>query len=374
MILLLYDRGSLVKKLLQRVRLSFFCIHLARMCAGAVALRLLWPGQLEAEEGVPGVIDLHVDLPYRTFYKKRPFALGSGQFSVESVIRGGVSGVVLPLYVPADAEPGGRSRYQFEASYSHVYSQVLKTKPYSLPGCSIGRAGGEKRFLSTWLAFEGSEPLGADELEIRKWILRGVRVFGLVHSVSNQFAATSGRGGTLPDDFGLTPEGAKFVEVVYKLGGVIDVSHASERATDEALAIARRLGRPLVATHSNARALAPHPRNLTDAQIRGIAASGGVIGVNFHQPFLAAAPGAGAGLSDVVRQVEHIRKVGGLGVVGIGSDFEGGISSVPELSDASRFPILNGALRAAGFSPEEVRRVFSLNARRVLCPTSSGDH
>lgn len=331
-------------------------------------LGLLWPGELDAEEAAPAVIDLHVDLSYRTLYKQSPFSLGSGQFSVDRIIQGGVRGVVLPLYVPEDAEPHGRSRYQFEASYKHVYSQILKTNPYALPGCSIGRAGGEKRAVSTWLAFEGSDPLGADEQEIRKWILRGVRVFGLVHSVPNALAATSGRGGTPPRDFGLTKEGEKFVELVYKLGGVIDVSHASDRATDGAIAIARRLGRPVIATHSNARALSPHPRNLTDAQIRGIAASGGVIGVNFHQPFLAAAPGAGAQLRDVVRQVEHLRQAGGVEVIALGSDFEGGISPVPELSDASRFPRLHRALRSAGFSSDEVHRVFSQNARRVLCP------
>jgi membrane dipeptidase len=157
------------------------------------------------------------------------------------------------------------------------------------------------------------------------------------------------------------------VEIVYRLSGVVDVSHASDQATDDALIIARSMGRPLVATHSNARALAPHPRNLTDAQIRGIAASGGVVGINFHQPFLAEAPGKGANLSDVVRQVKHIRQVGGIDVVAIGSDFEGGISPVPELSDASRFPVLHRALRAAGFSAQEVRKVFSQNALRVLC-------
>lgn len=358
-----------VKAVLGDSSLALGAATLARFVAIAATVALLWPRELTAEESAPGVIDLHVDLAYRTFYKKAPFALGSGQFSVERILQGGVRGVVLPLYVPLDADPHGRSRHQFEASYEHVFSQILKTDPYSLPGCSIGRGGVDRRSVSTWLAFEGSEPLGADENEIRKWILRGVRVFGLVHSVPNAFAATSGPSGTPPSDFGLTPLGKKFVEVVYKLGGVIDVSHASDRATDEALSIARRLGRPLIATHSNARALAPHPRNLSDAQIRGIAATGGVVGVNFHQPFLAATSGKGATLDDVVRQIQHIEQVGGIEVVAIGSDFEGGIAPVPELSDASRFPRLHRALRSAGFSQGQVEQMFMKNALRVLCPS-----
>ncbi len=330
-------------------------------------LGALCPRPLEAEEPSPSVIDLHVDLSYRTLYKKRTFADGGGQFSVAQIMRGNVSGVVLPLYVPEDAEPHGRSRYQFEASYSHVFSQILKTEPYSLPGCSIRRAGGAARSVSTWLAFEGAAPLGADEREIRRWIARGVRVFGLVHSVPNALAATSGRGGTPPSDYGLTDEGRRFVEIVSRLGGVIDVSHASDRATDDAIAIARRLARPIVATHSNARALAPHVRNLTDRQIRGIAATGGVVGVNFYQSFLSKSPGSGASLADVVRQIRYLAKVGGIESVAIGSDFEGGIVPVPELSDAGRFPELARALRRAGLSGNEVERVFSLNARRVLC-------
>lgn len=330
-------------------------------------LGVLSPRALDAEEPSPSVIDLHVDLSYRTLYKKRPFSQGGGQFSVENIVRGGVRGVVLPLYVPEDAEPHGRSRYQFEASYRHVFSQILKTEPYSLPGCSIHRAGGDARTVETWLSFEGAAPLGADEHEIRKWIVRGVRVFGLVHSVENALAATSGRGSDRPQDFGLTLEGQRFVELVYKLGGVIDVSHASDRATNEAIAIARRLNRPILATHSNARTLAPHPRNLTDDQIRGIAETGGVVGVNFYQSFLAAHGRSQATLSDVVRHVRHIARVGGLGAVAIGSDFEGGIVPVPELADASRFPALAQALGRAGLSALEVRKVFSLNARRVLC-------
>lgn len=338
----------------------------------ASLLALATPKRLLAEEPPIPVIDLHVDLSYRSLYKKSSFAEGSGEFAAKDLLAAGVRGVVLPLFVPENAPPSGRTNAQFERSYAHVFESILKTPPYSLPGCSVGRAGASKRGVATWLAFEGAGPLGADEPILRKWVLRGVRSFGLVHSQSNNLATSSGKGPGMPTrDPGLTDEGRRFIRLVHRVGGVIDLSHASDESTNEAIRMAGEAGRSIVATHSNARALAPHARNLTDDQIRGISATGGVVGINFHQPFLRRKGAARADLHDVVRHVLHVREVGGLASVAIGSDFEGGISAVPELSDASRFQRLARALEEAGLSRADIRAVFFDNARRVLCSGNS---
>jgi membrane dipeptidase len=121
----------------------------------------------------------------------------------------------------------------------------------------------------------------------------------------------------------------------------------------------------VVATHSNARALCDHPRNLTDEQLRGIAATGGVVGLNFHSPFVVR--GRPATLADVVRQARHLLSVAGAAHVAIGADFEGGIRPARGLPDATHFPELARALRSAGSSEAAVRQVFSENALRVLC-------
>jgi membrane dipeptidase len=321
-----------------------------------------------AESPLVPVVDLHVDLPYRSLYKKRPFLEGSGQFAALKLLRAGVRGVVLPLYVPLDA-PAGRSRTELERSYAHVFRSILETPPYSLPGCEVGRAGAQARQLSTWLAFEGAAAVGADEEELRKWSLRGVRSFGLVHTQPNRLSGSSGPGPyEKKNAFGLSNEGRRFVELVHQVGGMVDVSHASDAATNEVIALARRARRPVIATHSNARALAPHPRNLTDDQIRGLAQTGGIIGVNFHQPYLAPHAGGGASLQDLVRQIRYIARIGGIDAVAIGSDFEGGITSVPELSDAGAYQRLAVALRQDGMKEADVLKVFSDNALRVLCP------
>ncbi len=330
---------------------------------------LLWPRPLQARNTAVAVIDLHVDISYRSLFQGAQFSRGSGEFTADSLIASGVRGVVLPLFVPEDAAPQGRTRAQLERSYNHVFRSILSTKPYSLPGCGVSSAGGKRRALSTWLAFEGSAPIGASDYQIRKWVLRGVRSFGLVHSIDNEFSTSSGRSWKRrKTSTGLSTAGRKFMKQVFSMGALIDVSHASDLATNEAIDLALSSRKPVIATHSNARALAPHPRNLTDEQIRGIAQSGGVIGVNFHQAFLARRRWQAAGLHDVVKQMLYLRKLGGIKVVALGSDFEGGITPVPELKDASRYQRLAQELRKSGWSSAEVQLAFSGNARRVLCP------
>lgn len=334
-----------------------------RALAFAVLLGVAASPRLQAaEERVP-VVDLHVDLPYRSGYKDTPFAEGSGEFRASDLERGGLSGVVLPLFVPRDATPNGRTRAEFEASYTRVFSGILATRPYSLPGCGVKRAAGEARSVTTWLSFEGAEPLEPTEKEVDRWILRGVRLFGLVHAQHNVLATSSGEAAT---GKGLSARGEKLARLVATRGGILDVSHASDEATDDLLRLGRELGRPVVASHSNARALAAHPRNLTDDQIRAIAASGGVVGVNFHQRFLAP-NGRQATLDDVVEQVLHLIRIGGVGVVAIGSDYEGGIRAARGLTNASLYPELARALEARGLSRADVKRALGENALRVLC-------
>ncbi|MEI9947631.1 MAG: membrane dipeptidase [Pseudomonadota bacterium] len=192
---------------------------------------------------------------------------------------------------------------------------------------------------------------------------RGLRIVGLVHTYANELASSSGDAESKP--FGLTDKGRVFVRRAFALGLVVDVSHASDRALAEIVTLADDAHGVVVATHSNARALADHPRNLSDAQLRAIAATGGVIGVNFHGPFLAR--GRRARLRDVVRQIQHMRDVAGIDHLAIGSDFEGDIRPPEELRDASRFPELAAALAQAGFKAAEVRKIFAENALRVLC-------
>ena len=309
------------------------------------------------------VVDLHVDLSYQFNFKARDFASSGGQFSLEALQRGGVSGVVLPLFVPRGASPTGPRVADLERSYQRVNQALQHTPPFTSAGCA-----NEPTRVRTFFAFEGAGPLADDPDSLLLWQKRGLRIVGLVHTYANELASSSGD--PEPKPFGLTDKGRAFVRRAFELGLIVDVSHASDRALDDILAQAKDAGGVVVATHSNARALADHPRNLSDAQLRAIAATGGVIGVNFHGPFLAR--GRPARLRDVVRQLQHLRDVAGIEHVAIGSDFEGDIRPPEELRDASRFPVLASALVRAGLSTADVRKIFAENALRVLCGGSGG--
>lgn len=321
-----------------------------------------------------GVVDLHVDLSYEHNYKNHPFAEGTGQFRAVDLERAGVVGVVLPLYVPRRVSPSGPRLEDFESSYAKVYGALASTSPYRLPGC-VPRNGG----VRTWLAFEGVGALAGDawvEVDGVKtprslfgWAARGVRVLGPVHVFKNELASSSGD--APPADFGLTPKGRDLVRAASRLGIVVDVSHASDRAAKEILALAAENGSPVVATHSNARALADHPRNLRDPELRAIAKSGGVVGVNFHSAFLTR--NQTATLADVVRQVKYLVDLVGPEHVAIGSDFEGEIRPPAELADAEGYQKLARALVQAGVPKDTVEAVFAKNALRVLCKSGVRD-
>jgi membrane dipeptidase len=324
----------------------------------ALALGALVPAVDAAPAPIP-VVDLHVDLSYRVNFRGGSLAAGSGQYVASKLVNAGVSGVVLPLYVPRDVSPTGPRMVDLDDSLTHLLALIPRTPPFRAPGCA-DPAGG----VRTWFAFEGAAPLADDPDSIPRWVARGVRLFGLVHSYDNALATSSGT--SPPPTTGLTDKGRDVVRRIQRAGGILDVSHASDAATDDILALAEAAHVPVVATHSDARALAPHPRNLNDAQIRRIAATGGVIGVNFHSRFLA--PHGKATLADVVRQVDYLVHVAGIDHVAIGSDFEGDITPPRELTDVSGFPHLAAALIAHGMSRPDVTKVFSGNALRVLCP------
>lgn len=303
------------------------------------------------------VVDLHVDLPYQLGFHGKPLREGTGQAALAELRSGAVAGVVLPLFVPRDVSPTGPRTSDLEDSYLRVLHELFGGEGLALPGC------GETSGVRTWLSFEGAGPLADAPEALDAWVARGVRIVGLVHTEHNALASSSGDAHAA--DYGLTEAGKTLVRRAHALGVAIDVSHASDRAVSDVLALAHETGGVVVATHSNARALCDHPRNLTDDQLRGIAATGGVIGLNFHSPFVVR--GRPATLADVVRQATHLLRVAGVDHVALGADFEGGIRPARGLEDASHFPDLARALRGAGSSEAAVRKLFSENALRVLC-------
>jgi membrane dipeptidase len=221
--------------------------------------------------------------------------------------------------------------------------------------------------VTAFASIEGAGAFAEDITQIDRFIDRGVRLVGPVHMHNDRLATSS----TEKHQGGLTDIGKAFCERVYRKGALVDVSHMSDESFEDVAAIAKRFRAPLVASHSDARAVADHPRNLTDGQLRAIGESGGVAGVNFYSGYLRV--GAEATLADAVKQAMHMVKVAGVDHVGIGSDFDGG-TPPKDLADASYFPAFARGLEEAGLSKEEVHKVFSENVKRVLAWKPPEEH
>ena len=159
--------------------------------------------------------------------------------------------------------------------------------------------------------------------------------------------------------YGLKPRGVEIVQEMNRLGMIVDVSHLGD---DGFWDVVKTCDGPFVASHSNARAVCGHTRNLTDEMIRALADKGGVMGINFCNEFLSSR-GNGT-VSDMVRHIQHIRNVGGMDCIGLGTDFDG-IENVPEIRNAGEMPLLARGLEQAGFSSGEIDAIYSGNVLRV---------
>lgn len=158
----------------------------------------------------------------------------------------------------------------------------------------------------------------------------------------------------------LTPKGIEFVEAMQDLGIIVDCSHLNDAGTEQLDDI---LDVPFVASHSNAREVTAHTRNLPDNLIKLIANKGGVIGLNFAQSFLGTSPVSR--IEDIVKHGLYLINKGGEDVVALGTDFDG-IKPNTEIKDASEMYRLYDAFKEAGLSVEQCEKLFWKNADRLL--------
>ncbi len=219
------------------------------------------------------------------------------------------------------------------------------------------------------LHFEGAEPIEPDLENLEGFYRRGLRSLGLVWARPNAFArGVPFRFPSSPDvGDGLTDDGKRLVAACNRLRILLDLSHLNERGFWD---VAAESEAPLVATHSNAHALSPNSRNVTDAQIDEIGRSGGIVGITFHAGMLTEEGGIDLAtpLGRVIDHVEHVAGRIGIDHVGFGSDFDG--AKVPnELADASGLQQVVAALDDRGYSENEIAKIAHGNWLRVLSQT-----
>ena len=220
--------------------------------------------------------------------------------------------------------------------------------------------------LAAVLHVEGAEPVDPELEGFARLHEAGLRSLGLAWSRPNAFGygAPFEFPGSPDQGPGLTRAGHALVLECNQRGVVVDVSHLNERGFWD---VARISDAPLVASHSNAHALCPSPRNLTDDQLRAVGESGGLVGINFCAAFVRedGADDPDTPLSAIAAHAAHVAEVAGPDAVALGSDFDG--ATMPhELDSAAKLPALFGALREFGFDDSELEWIALGNWRRVL--------
>lgn len=321
----------------------------------------------------------HIDLP-----RAREGGLGGGFFAIyirdpsvpaTTVTDPSKADAVLSAYGDEKNWPEPMSLEYAQSAALGYLGRLLRVERASNGQVKIVRTAAELQqcldanVFAMVLHFEGAEPLDPEGYALEAFHAIGLRSVGLTHSRRNRFAqGVPFKFPHSPDTGpGLTDAGKALVRQLNRRRVMIDLSHITERGFWD---VAEISDAPLVATHSNAHALTPSPRNLTDRQLDAIRDSRGVAGLNFHVGFLREDGGRDP-QTPVARMVEHLDyMVGSMGIdcVALGSDFDGATMPV-EVKDAAGLPVLMQALADRGYSQQDLRKLAHGNWVRVLRDT-----
>ncbi len=320
---------------------------------------------------------------------------------------GGMGAQFFAVYVASSYVEGNRSAHRALEMIDTVRHDIVERYPGDLAlattAADIRRAHQDHR-IAVLLGIEGGHAIEDSLRLLRRFYDEGVRYMTLTHSNSNNWAGSSGD--AKGANQGLSDFGRQVVAEMNRLGMMVDISHVSDKTFWDALETSRA---PIFASHSSCRSISPVPRNMTDEMIRAMAQKGGVVQINFSCDFLdpeiakaneavagkmralrdqlaqkyagdpdglrramreaRAATGVSARratLADVVRHINHVVEIAGVDAVGLGSDFDG-IGCAPEgLDSVDQWPNLTRALLEAGYTPEEIRKIYGENTLRLM--------
>jgi len=280
---------------------------------------------------------------------------------------------------PSEKKKNPSPPLEFSWAYDHVVDQLLRL--YQIAGNSDGhvaiirttdeiRANMASFTFSMEIHLEGADAID-DDLDTLDWLyMAGLRSLGIVWSRPNKFGTgvPIKRSGSPDIGPGLTDLGKALVRTCNQMGIMVDVSHLNEAGFWD---VAQITNRPIVATHSNANALAPAVRNLTDKQLDAIRDSNGLVGINYHCGFLRKdgySKPAETSLSLIADHLIYIADRNGIDGVALGSDFDG--AAMPgDLKDAAGLPRLIDELRTRGFDDESLRKIGYENWLRIFDAT-----
>ncbi|HJQ21347.1 MAG TPA: dipeptidase [Gemmatimonadaceae bacterium] len=345
------------------------------------------------------VIDSHNDLPWRIREDSaHPMDVSAydlrtrtpGMTDLARLKAGHVGGQFWSIYIPGErtdaayrskgtsASTPGYARVQLEQI--DIATRVINRYPELQWALTADAMVGTIRQgrIASLLGLEGGHAIENSLALLRTYYSLGARYMTLTHNVTLDWADAaldSARHG------GLTPFGKEVVREMNRLGMLVDLSHVSPGTMSDALDVTQA---PVIFSHSGARALVDHPRNVPDSILARIPKNGGVVMVPFvtafvnravkedddslaaHPDWRATHPRPTASITDVANVIDHVRQVAGVDHVGIGSDFDGITENVIGLEDVSKYPSLFAELARRGWSEEDLKKLAGGNILRVL--------
>jgi membrane dipeptidase len=354
------------------------------------------------------VIDSHDDTTQRLLFDKS-FDISkrqkNGNVDIPRMRDGGLDGLFFSIWVPSDVT-GVKAVNTANALIASVHKAVA-AHPTDLmlatTAADVRRAAADHK-IAALMGMEGGHMINDDLGQLRKYAALGVRYLTLTHFKNNNWADSST---DKPAHNGLTPFGKDVVRELNKLGMMVDISHVADKTFYDVLELTKA---PVIASHSSCRAIANHPRNMTDDMLRALAKNGGVVMINYHVAFLSeefrVASEKKSGTVDVamaamskkcggneacttmeseridheamtkgelpkvtwekiVEHIDHAVKVAGADHVGLGSDFDG--ATMPfGMEDVSKLPKITDALLKKGYSEQDIEKILGGNILRVM--------
>ena len=324
--------------------------------------------------------------------------VGAMQTDLTRLRQGHVGAQIWSVYVSASLTD--QQAVQATLEQIDVMKRLIARYPAELQYCTdtaCVESAWKQHKIASLLGMEGGHSIGGSLAVLRQMYALGARYMTLTHFKNNAWADSAT---DAPAHHGLTAHGKQVVREMQRLGMLVDLAHVSEQTMFDTLAIA---GAPVIVSHSNAYALNPHPRNVTDAALDAIKGNGGIVMVNFYPPYVleagrqwsaerdgaearfkalnrgnpAAAKAALAAweqnrpmprgsVADVANHIEYIAKRIGADHVGLGGDIDGIEVTIAGLEDVSKYPALFTELARRGWSQADLEKLASRNLMRVL--------
>lgn len=358
------------------------------------------------------LIDTHDDVPSKTidgYNIATPNVEGQTDLTR---MKGFLGAEFFAVFVDAKYVQGNHSANRTLQMIDTVRTDIIAEHPkdfvFVTTADGIVKAHKEHR-IAALMGIEGGHAIEDSLRLLRDYYALGVRYMTLTHFNTNDWADSQGDidDPNVHHHNGLTPFGKDVVREMNRLGMMVDISHTADKTFWDALATSSA---PIIASHSSCRALDSHTRNMTDDMIRALAAKGGTIQINFECSYLsqkyldasnaveaefrprfqdaakitdlaarkaamqklrmdykaALPPPSTVTLADVVAQIDHAVKVGGIDHVGIGTDFDGIDCAPPDIDSYNKFPALTRALLEKGYSASDIEKIYGGNILRVM--------